>query len=76
LAFIGDREPEMLPSYTARASMAKNTPPPACSKCGRAKSFMLVKSGGRKFRCVDCDVPDPLKTPEMKSLGGALTAPK
>jgi len=22
-------------------------------------SFMLVKTGGRKFRCIDCDVPDP-----------------
>jgi len=25
---------------------------------------MLIKSGGRKFRCIDCDVPDPLKTLE------------
>jgi hypothetical protein len=20
--------------------------------------FMLVKTGGRKFRCIDCEVPD------------------
>jgi hypothetical protein len=43
----------------ARAPMAKNTPPATCSKCGKPKRFVLVKSGGRKFRCIDCDVPDP-----------------
>jgi hypothetical protein len=48
--------------------MAKNTPPPLCLKCSKPMSFMLVKTGGRKFRCIDCDVPDPLKTPEMKNL--------
>jgi hypothetical protein len=48
--------------------MVKNTPPPTCSKCGKPKRFMLVKSGGRKFRCIDCDVPDPLKTLEMQNL--------
>ena len=38
---------------------------------------MLVRSGGRKFRCIDCDVPDALKTPEMKKLlGGAFNPPK
>jgi hypothetical protein len=57
--------------------MAKNTPPPTCSKCGKPKRFMLVKSGGRKFRCIDCDVPDPLKTLEMQNLlSGALDPPK
>ncbi len=35
--------------------------------------FMLVKTGGRKFRCIECDVPDPLKLPEVtKLLTGAL----
>jgi hypothetical protein len=35
--------------------------------------FMLVKTGGRKFRCIDCDVPDPLKQPEVtKLLKGSL----
>jgi tRNA(Ile2) C34 agmatinyltransferase TiaS len=54
--------------------MAKNTPPPSCPKCRKAMRFMLVKSGGRKFRCVDCDVPDPLRVPEVKKLLlGALT---
>jgi tRNA(Ile2) C34 agmatinyltransferase TiaS len=48
--------------------MAKNTAPPTCPKCGKPMRFMLVKSGGRKFRCIDCEVPDPLKTPEIKKL--------
>jgi hypothetical protein len=39
--------------------------------------FMLIKSGSRKFRCIDCDVPDPLELPEVeKLLLGALRPPK
>jgi|HubBroStandDraft_4_1064222.scaffolds.fasta_scaffold1620395_1 hypothetical protein len=30
--------------------------------------FMLVKSGGRKFRCIDCEMPDPLQLPEVENL--------
>ena len=57
--------------------MPKNTPPPACPKCGKPMRFMLVKSGGRKFRCTDCDLPDPLQTPEVKKLfSGALDPPR
>jgi hypothetical protein len=53
--------------------MAKNTPPPTCPKCSKSMRFMLVKTGGRKFRCVDCEVPDPLKLPEVtKLLKGSL----
>jgi hypothetical protein len=40
----------------------------AAQKCGKPKKFMLAKSGGRKFRCIDCDITDPLKTPEMQNL--------
>jgi hypothetical protein len=36
--------------------MPKNPPPPDCPKCSKPMRFMLVKTGGRKFRCVDCDV--------------------
>jgi hypothetical protein len=57
--------------------MAKNTPPPACPKCGKPMRWMLVKTGGRKYRCIDRDVPDPLNTPEVKKrLPGALKRPK
>jgi hypothetical protein len=39
--------------------------------------FMLVKSGGRKFRCIDCDVAGPLQSPEVAELlTGALKAPQ
>jgi hypothetical protein len=39
--------------------------------------FMLVKSGGRKFRCINCDIPDPLRLPEVeKLLSGTLRPPK
>jgi hypothetical protein len=55
--------------------MAKNTPPPACKKCGKPMKFMLVKTGGRKFRCIDCDLPDPLQESEVKNLLGALRSP-
>jgi hypothetical protein len=53
--------------------MAKNTPPPTCPKCSKPMRFILVKTGGRKFRCIDCEVPDPLKRPEVtKFLKGSL----
>jgi hypothetical protein len=39
--------------------------------------FMLVKTGGRKFRCIDCEVPDPLKLPEVTNLlKGSLRPPE
>ena len=53
--------------------MAKNTPPPLCLKCSKPMRFTLVKTGGRKFRCLDCDGGDPLKSLEVaKLLSGAL----
>jgi hypothetical protein len=39
----------------------------------QADEFMLVKTSGRKFRCIDCELPDPLQLPEVeKLLSGAL----
>jgi hypothetical protein len=39
--------------------------------------LMLVKSGDRKFRCIDCDLPDPLELPEMaRLLTGELRRPE
>lgn len=48
--------------------MPKNTPPPICPKCSRPMRFVLVKTGGRKFRCVDCDITGLLKLPEVTQL--------
>jgi hypothetical protein len=57
-------------------AMPKNSPPPGCSKCGKPKHFMLVQTGGRKFRCIDCDVPDPLNQPQVtRLLTGELQRP-
>jgi Fumarylacetoacetate (FAA) hydrolase family len=56
--------------------MPKNPPPPICPKCSTSMRFVLVKTGGRKFRCVDCDVTDLLKLPEVtKLLTGELRHP-
>jgi tRNA(Ile2) C34 agmatinyltransferase TiaS len=53
--------------------MVKNTPPPACPKCGKLMRWMLVKSGGRKYRCIDCELPDPLRNAETaRWLDGEL----
>jgi hypothetical protein len=30
--------------------------------------FVLVKTGGRKFRCIDCSGEDPLQSPEVAKL--------
>jgi hypothetical protein len=57
--------------------MAKNTPPPTCPRCSKPMRFLPVKTGGRKFRCMDCEVPDPLKLPELaKLLKGNLRPPE
>ena len=61
----------------SETTMPKNPPPPACSKCNKPMHFMLVRTGGRKFRCIDCDVPDPLRLPEVtKLLTGELQPPE
>jgi hypothetical protein len=66
-----------LPPDSGVRYMPKNPPPPTCSKCRKPMHFMLVKTGGRKFRCVDCDVPDPLRLPEVaKLLTGELRPPE
>jgi hypothetical protein len=48
--------------------MAKNTPPPICPKCRNPMRYLLKKTGGRKFRCIDCDGDDPLRSPEVSKL--------
>jgi hypothetical protein len=58
-------------------TMLRNPPPPTCSQCNKPMRFMLVKKGGRKFRCIDCDGPDPLQLPELaKLLTGELQPPE
>jgi hypothetical protein len=48
--------------------MPKNSPPPLCPKCRKAMHFLLRKTGGRKFQCLDCDGGDPLRSPEVAKL--------
>jgi len=55
--------------------MPKNSPPPICPKCSMPMRFVLVKTGGRKFRCVDCYVTGLLKLPEFAQLTGELRHP-
>lgn len=53
--------------------MPKNAPPPTCPKCRKPKHFVLVKTRGRKFRCLNCDSDDPLRSPDViKLLTGEL----
>jgi hypothetical protein len=55
--------------------MPKNTSAPMCPKCRKAKHFVLVKTGGRKFQCFNCDGGDPLKSPDVaKLLAGELSS--
>lgn len=48
--------------------MPKNPPPPICPKCRKPMHFVTVKTGGRKFRCIDCEVPDPLQATKGAKL--------
>jgi hypothetical protein len=75
-AINGDCEQKTRARFSV-STMAKNTPPPACPECNKPMQFILVKTGGRKFRCIDCDGGDPLQLPEVKKLlSGALRPPK
>jgi hypothetical protein len=38
--------------------------------------FMLVKTGGRKFRCIDCDVPAPAILSDVTELLNELRRPE
>jgi hypothetical protein len=40
--------------------MPQNLPPPTCPKCHHPMHFAVVRTSGRKFRCVDCDMADPV----------------
>jgi hypothetical protein len=48
--------------------MRTNNPAPNCAKCGKSKKFVLVETGGRKFRCLDCDGEDLLQSPDVQRL--------
>ncbi len=46
--------------------MPKNPPPPSCPKCRKPMHFIIVKTGGRKFQCVQCDGVDPMRMPDIR----------
>jgi hypothetical protein len=48
--------------------MRKNTPPPDCPKCEKPMKFVLIKTGGRKFRCLDCQGQDLSQSADVLSL--------
>ena len=54
--------------HQLRYIMPKNTPPPICSLCSKTKRFLLRKTGGRKFQCLDCEGDDPLRSAEVAKL--------
>jgi hypothetical protein len=44
-----------------------------CPKCRKPMRFLLRKTGGRKFKCLECDGDDPLRSPDIaKLLSGEL----
>jgi hypothetical protein len=49
--------------------MPKNIPPPTCPKCLKPMRFTPVKTGGRKFRCMDCAGEEPLRSSEVAKTG-------
>ena len=38
-------------------------------------SWLVVKTGGRKFRCIDCDGPGASKSSEALNLGSGALEP-
>ncbi|SDJ56980.1 hypothetical protein SAMN05444171_1367 [Bradyrhizobium lablabi] len=57
--------------------MLKNAPRPICRKCGKPMHFVIVKTGGRKFRCIRCDNIDPMQVPDFQAgAKSELRSPK
>ncbi len=57
--------------------MPKNPPPPSCPKCRKPMHFIIVKTGGRKFQCVQCDGVDPMRMPDIQAwITSELQPPK
>jgi tRNA(Ile2) C34 agmatinyltransferase TiaS len=48
--------------------MPKNAPSPTCPKCRKSMQFLLWKTAGRKFQCLDCSGYDPSLSPEVAKL--------
>jgi hypothetical protein len=58
-------------------AVPKNPQPPSCPKCRKPLHFMVVKTGGRKFRCIACDGVDPLRMSDIQAwIKGELQPPK
>jgi len=47
--------------------MPKNSPRLICPKCGKPMHFVIIKTGGRKFRCIKCDDIDPMQVPDFQA---------
>lgn len=46
--------------------LPKNSPPTTCPKCSKPMRFLVVKTGGRKFRCAKCLGMDPMSMSEYR----------
>ena len=57
-----------LPRLVNGRSYAQEYPASDLPEMQQAMRFVLVKTGGRKFRCVDCDVTGLLELQEVTQL--------
>ncbi len=55
--------------------MPKKSPRPICPKCGKPMHFVIVKTGGRKFRCIKCDDIDPMQVPDFQAWANSELRP-
>ncbi|MHC2626366.1 hypothetical protein ACVIW2_008398 [Bradyrhizobium huanghuaihaiense] len=48
--------------------------PKLCPKCHQPMSYALQPGGKppRTWRCLECEMPDPLTSPELKALMNGL----
>jgi hypothetical protein len=67
----------ILAPESQRARHAKKHSAPPCPKCRKPMHFIIVKTGGRKFRCVECNGVDPMRLPDIQAwIKGELQPPK
>lgn len=57
--------------------MPNNFLRPSCPKCGEPMRFMIVKTGGRKFQCINCNDMASKQVPDFRAWTiGDLRPPK
>jgi hypothetical protein len=58
-----------------RGSTGGNMDTTRCSRCKKRMKAVIAENGRTEFRCLECDLIDPIKTDAVKWAKGPLAEP-